>query len=287
NLQKLLPSTFYEMMRSYIEFADKLNISEASANLAISRQTLKRHLTELQTLTGKTFFRSMGNKFELTEDGAAAKVEAKSLLVLTDKWVKRTSASGLQFTQEVFSEEDKYLFVQDHPIIDVWHVAPPLLREGLSCWVNASGHLEHKAMNKIRPYLIVFREYEGAWMCFEIGEKSSIAEWLGWNWAKSAIGTFLDSDSVVSQNGREMTDAYDVAARSGGLCYEHICALLPKPDCEKLLHVNYQRLIFSCLLPNNEKVLASLVCRTNEVRINGIDPENIPLMNEEYITKYC
>ena len=90
-------------------------------------------------------------------------------------------------------------------------------------------------------------------------------------WAKSAVGTFLDSMPSTSENGRVMTDAYQQASESGGVCYEHVVSRLPHCESKKPTIVNYQRLIFPCLLPNQDKVLASLVCRTNAISINNID----------------
>ena len=283
---KNAPSTFFEMIRSYVAFADTLNLVEASKQLNLTRQTINRHLRELQELKGEVFYNRVGNKFVLTEDGKKACSEAKSLLAHTSQWLQNGYSVNSEFSKRIFAEDDEYLFVQEHPLIDVWHISPPLIQEGLKCWVEANGQLEHRAMKKIRPYLILFREHKDQWLCIEVGDNSSIASWLGWKWARSAIGTFLDTSEIASKNGRQMTDGYLHAAASGGICYEHICARLPRRTSDKLHPVNYQRLTFSFLLPNYERVLASLVARTNKITIDGVEPSAIPQMPEDDLMEF-
>ncbi|MGI9352061.1 MAG: helix-turn-helix domain-containing protein [Rhizobiaceae bacterium] len=283
---KNAPSKFFEMIRSYVAFADTLNLVEASKQLNLTRQTIHRHIKDLQELKGEIFFDRVGNKFVLTSEGKKAWTEAKSLLVHSSQWLQGGYSVDTEFSKKIFADDDEYLFIQEHPLIDVWHISPPLIQEGLKCWVEANGQLEHRLMKKIRPYLILFREHQNRWLCIEVGDKSSIASWLGWKWAKSAIGTFLDTSEIVSKNGRQMTDGYQNAAASGGVCYEHICARLPRHSSDKLHPVNYQRLTFSFLLPNYEKVLASLVVRTNNIAIDGVDLSIIPKMPEEYLMEF-
>ena len=98
--------------------------------------------------------------------------------------------------------------------------------------------------------------------------------------------SFLDSTKIESQNGKQMTDGYEQAAATGGIFYEHICARLPRLNSDKLHPVNYQRLTFSFLLPNHEKVLASLIVRTNNIHIDGVDVRELPKMAEEDLMEF-
>ena len=279
---KVLPGTLFEMMRSFVAVAETQNVAKASRQLNLTRHTVVRHIAELQKLRNQTLFDRSDRSYELTDGGKQAYTEAKALLQNTIRWMDKPHPIQTEFTKEMFAGKDDYILVQEHPILDVWKIAPPLLQSGLTAWVEAKGQLEHPALEKIRPYLIMFREHNEGWMCIEVGEESSLMSWLGWKWAKSAIGTILDTAPVGTTNNRHMVDAYHQTSASGGVCYEHVCSRLPSPQHGEVVNVNYQRLIFSCLLPDQEKIIASLAFRTNSIIIDHLDQDQIPKMTSEF-----
>jgi len=271
------------MMRSFVTLAETLNMSKASQELDTTRQTIMRHVADLQSIKGQTFFDETSKKYKLTEAGTKAFNEARLVLQRADRWLGNNPELSENFATEMFTGKDEYLLIQEHSIANIWRYAPDLIRTGLKCWVGSDGRLEHACMKKIRPYLILFREHKNGWLCIEVGEKSSLRNWLGWKWAKSSVGTFLDTSEVAGRDFRHITDAYYHTAASGDICYEHICARFPHPKEVELQNVNYQRLIFSCTLPNNQMVLAGLIARTNEIHIDGISHETLPRMSDEFL----
>lgn len=281
-----LPAVFYHMLRSFIELAETLNLSAAAKKLETTRHTIKRHIAELESLKGQKFFTYDNRSFKLTMQGLSALEEARYLVSQANSWLAKKSDAGEQFPNSVFQNQDEYLYVEEYQIADVWKYGVPLLQAGLKCWVEAKGQIENEEFAKIRPYLVMFRSQQESWLCVEIGEESSFMSWVGWKVAKSSIGTCLDFDPIVSKSGRQMTDAYKYAAKSGGIVYEHVCATLPRGGVEGLHPVNFQRLIFSCFYPDGSLALATLVARTNKVLIEGIDPAVVPKMPDADVMEF-
>ncbi len=281
-----LPAVFYRMLRSFIELADTLNLSEAAKQLNTTRHTIKRHIADLEKLKGQKFFLYENRRFKLTLEGINALDEAKYLTAQANQWLDNKPGAQDQFRDKVFKDQDEYLYVQEYQIADVWKHGVPLLQSGLHSWVKSKGQIESPEFKKIRPYLVLFRAQQDSWLCVEVGEQSSFMSWVGWAVAKSSIGTCLDFDPIVSRSGRQMTDAYKYAAKSGGIVYEHVCATLPRGQQESLHPANFQRLIFSCFYPDGSVALATLVARTNSILIKGIDSKEAPKMPESDLMEF-
>ena len=276
------PSTLFEILRSFTTLANTLNLSETVERLGVTRQTVRRHINALEELKGAKLFELRNRSYSLTEAGAQCRLEAQAILDQTENWLRNRSirARGKGSLERVtYKDEKGYSFhAQQHHLGRLWVDAPPLLRRAYEAWSRAELQLEHPAMERIKAYRLVYRRLQNSWLCVEIGEHSSYATWLGWEWAKSAVGRFSQDDPVGTDFDSFMSQAYHGVFMTGGARLDHIAGLIPRAREGEAIPARFQRLLVGCRFPDGEPALALFVARTNKVEIPGLPPEEIPEM---------
>lgn len=282
-----VPSVLYEMLRSFTTLAETLNLTQTVKKLGSTRQTVRRHITNLEDLLGSKLFQLSDRHYQLTEAGAHHLESARAILADTQAWLAggQSAALGLQRIQ-LLEVEDGWLHMQQHPLHDVWSLGPPLLQRGLETWTRSKAQLESRAMSRIRPYLVVYRWVRDHWVCVEVGDKSSYATWLGWSWAKSALGLTYESDPIQSKADRFMITAYDFVNQAGGIWYDHVFAQFPRGAGSAPEPVLYQRLVFSCAFPDQSRAVAALVARTNTIVIPHLAGRKLPKMQPSDLMEF-
>ncbi len=271
------PPVLFEMLQSFTAVARILNISRASQEVGVTRQTVRRHIDGLEQIKGEKLFTITDRQYQLTPAGADCVAEAESILARTQAWLSEHSTTVNGLAHIKYHGRAGYgFYAQQHPLHHVWCSGVPLLQKGLQCWASSQCELEHRAMKKIRPYLVVYRKHRDDWFCVSVGEKSSYATWLGWNWAKSAIGRILQDDPTDTEDDRFIIQAYNSVYQDGGIRYDHIFGQYARGEGDVLHPVSYQRLVFVCRFPDGEPALAALVARTDKIEIEGLDPKDIP-----------
>jgi hypothetical protein len=130
---------------------------------------------------------------------------------------------------------------------------------------------------------MAFKPLDGAWICSEIGEKSSYATWHGWEWQRSSIGRRI----IDLPGGSGVADllAYpfrDVWAHEG-VRLDHIHTFNTHKDSQERVPISFQRLLMGCRLPDGSFTLAALVDRTHNIDIQGLSAERAISMPKKYI----
>ena len=98
----------------------------------------------------------------------------------------------------------------------------------------------------------------------------------------AVVGEVLD-DSVIEGNSNiSLMNPYTEALKNGSVHYDHIATKLQRSDGDKFYFVNYQRLVMACRLPIGSEMVASLVVRTNNIIIDGVDKNIIPKMDPQF-----
>ncbi len=277
-----LPAVFSQMLLSFVTLARLLNLTKAVRELGTTRQTIHRHIKELEKLKGTSLFEVVDRQYQLTAAGKRAYSTAEALLSQSASWVddERTLINGLVHVS--FNADDgTWLYAQQHPLKSAWSLGRPLIKRGLEAWTTAESQLEHKAMRKVRPYLLVYREYDDEWLFVEVGEKSSYTSWLGEARAKSSIGRRLSSDPVYLDADKIMMQAYRHVAIHGGHWYEHVSTCLPRGEGKRPQPVSYQKLVSACTFPDGTPAVSVLIVRTNHIKIENLDPTRTGLTLQE------
>ena len=268
------------MLRSFVAFARSLNLSHAVNQLGSTRQTVRRHVDMLQELRREKLFVLVDRQYVLTDEGLLALVEAEQILQLADAWMRNEIKVVNGLTAVRFQSQSGIpYFSQQHAIDTIWTTGTPLIQKGLLCWMESRTWLEAPEFDAVRDYLLAYRRHRDDWLCVSIGEKSSYATWLGWAWAKSAVGHPLSDDPMASAADQYVSQSYDNVLRSGGIRIDHVYTQIARQHGGVPDPISYQRLIMRCMFPNGDHALVTLVDRTPAVQIVDVSLDDFPAMD--------
>ncbi len=265
------------MMRSFCVMARNLNLSRSAELLDLTRQTIRRHIHLIEESRGEKLFELKDKKYYLTAAGRAALDGAESIVTKGLAWLKRQYDlhDGMQLIRIRDSEDRPVFFSHQHKLTRIWEDGTPLLQKALQCWVEAKGAIESEKFAPIRPYLLVFRKYRNEWLCAEIGEKSALATWYGWEWAKSSIGKHIDEIPASGSYSGYITEAYCNVCETGCPRLDHQFRMVAKRTNTPPEPMSFQRLLLSCRFPDGDSAVVSVVNMTRDIQIQGLDAKFI------------
>ena len=274
------------MLRAFVCMSRNLNVSRTCQELGATRQTVRRHLSDLERIKGERLFEVADRQYHLTPLGKASLDEAQSILMQLDTWAGQSSLSksfsgGLESSR--YTDEDgKEFLSQQHPVSKIALEGLPLIKQALQAWGNAETQIEHDAMLAVRPYSVIYRKGPSGWVFVDIGTESAYAKWFGWAWSKSAIGKLMTEDNVGDEFNEFISGAYSRIYDEGGVRLDHLFAYLPK-DGGDPVPVTFQRLLLGCIFPDGTPGLCVLAAITHRVEIDDLDPANQPAISEHLI----
>ncbi|MFQ6551420.1 LysR family transcriptional regulator [Aestuariibius insulae] len=274
----------FELLRSFTMLAETLNLSRTVERLGTTRQTVRRHLVILEEHMGGPLFELVDREYQLTERGRNALREAEELLARGDAWLRNQSGhiDGRYFLRSNNATDQKY-FLEQQPLRQLWTVDAPLLQESVRAWAEAKGELEHAVFAPIRPYIMVFRLHGEDWLCTHVGEKSSFATWFGWEWERSMIGRGLVDFPGGRGFARLMTQPFREVYETEGLRLDHILTHIPRDPDGPPAPIAYRRLLLGCRFPDSSFALVSVVDRTHNLKIEGVERSDIEAMPEDLV----
>lgn len=272
----------FEMIRSFTTLARTLNLSHAVAELNSTRQTVRRHISQLEEMRGVQLFDVVNRRYELTEAGREALPSALSLLGHGRLWMQGQikDVNGLMGTS--FADgKGRYYYQQQQPVNIAWTNTSPLLSTAIRCWAESDGALEHPRMNRIRPYVLIYRDTVAGWICTEVGEKSFYSQWWGWAKARSSVGRSLDNFPF----GPEMARVLDVPLRevqaTRGMRIDQVATFVARSQDGPPEHCIFERLLLGCQMPDGSFALMVVVDRPEVIRINGVDQSALDEMADD------
>lgn len=282
-----MPPVFMEMISSFVSLGETQNLSASVENLQVSRQTIRRHINELERLKGFKLFETENRQYRLTDAGKTALADAQSLIRNSSIWLHKRSGSvpGLLST-EIEPAETSWMYAQQHPLIDIWSMAPPIIKRGFEAWCQSKGQLECDAMEKVRPYRLVYRKYKGDWLLVEIGDKSAYGTWLGISHAKSELGRTLDLGRKYDPLIEYWRKPYEEVLRTGAVWYEHISVCMPRQRGEDPVPVSYQRLVAAGRFVDQQPAVLVFAARTDISKIPHMPASRIVKNRPENLMEF-
>ena len=274
------------MLRAFVVLSQHLNLSKACDELATTRQTVRRHITDLEGIFGEKLFEVTDRQYHLTAHGVGVLDEAKSLLLRIDSWsgqssLKKNSSQGLEKLQ--YTDADGNVFhSQQHPVSQVALKGLPIMKKAFVGWGNAETQIEHPAMDEIRPYTVLYRKGPAGWVFVHVGEESAYARWFGWAWSRSAIGKLINDDNVGDEYNEFIAGAYSRIYDEGGVRLDHVLAHLPKaggaPEAG-----TFQRLLLGGVFPDGTPGLILLAAITEQIEIDALEECDRPHLSADLI----
>ena len=267
------------MLRAFVCMSRTLNLSKTCQELGATRQTVRRHLTDLERIKGEQLFEVTDRQYRLTPYGEASLDGAKSLLLHLDAWsgqysLTKSFSRGLESSRYIDADGREFLS-QQHPVSQIALNGLPLLKRAFVSWGKAETQIEHEAMQGIRPYSVLYRKGPFGWVFVDIGQESAYAKWFGWTWSKSAIGKLMNEDNVGDEFNEFIAGAYSRIYDEGGVRLDHVFAYLPK-DGGDPLPVTFQRLLLGGVFPDGTPGLIVLAVITEQVEIDELKDELRP-----------
>lgn len=278
------------MLRAFVVLSRTLNLTKTCKELQATRQTVRRHINELEAIKGGKLFEVDDRQYHLTQFGKASLADAVSILRNLETW---SGQSGLTRQTSRYLESSRYcdgegreFFSQQHPISKIASEGLPIMRCALSSWGEAHTQVEHVAMQKIRPYIVLYRKGSNGWVFVEVGPESAYSRWFGWAWSKSAIGKLMQEDNAGEDMNEFISGAYSRIYDEGGVRLDHLFAHLPREDSDHPIPVTFQRLLMGCAFPDGTPGLGVLVLITNKVDIDALQGMNIPRAPEDLLMDF-
>lgn len=261
----------FEMLRSFTTLARTLNLSHAVEELNSTRQTIRRHISQLEDLRGERLFDVINRRYELTEAGNAALPSALSLLGHGRLWLRGQirDVDGLM-GMSYQDDSDWYYHQQQQPISVAWSSKSPLLRAAIQCWAETEGALEHPKMMQVRPYVLIYRDTAAGWICTEVGEKSFYSNWWGWAHARSSVGRALTQFPLGPELARVMDVPLREVQTTRGMRIDQVVTRVPRTVGGESEHLAFERLLLGCQMPDDSFALMVVVDRPDVIRVNGL-----------------
>ena len=265
------------MIRSFVVLARTENLTIAVSELGVTRQTIRRHITQLEELLGCILLISTPRGYRLTEEGRRHLANAEWTLDQMEDWVTG-AVDVVGYLQQVSLQLDGggYFCGRQHKLSDVWRLGTATIQQGFRAWCGSQGDVEHPRVEEIRSKMVLFRKQRGKWLYIHVGDESTTKSWLGLVWAGSEVGSFLEEGIMAGEMDRFVTQAYDQTLSCGTVRYDHIATTLVRTKAGLPEPVNYQRLIMAFRLPDGSPVLGVLAVVTDDIEI--VKPTGIDLM---------
>jgi len=276
-----------DQLRVFIGLADCLNLSQLSRHLQMSRQTVRRHLDELERLQGRKLFRVEERQYHLTSAGKALYSDAAQVIKSVERLsfqdnVRVQKIEGLEHASFV-SPDGQIFYSQQHIPSKLLESGSPLMRKVLEAWGSSVGHLKNEAMNALRPHVVIYRRTKTGWIFAEVGQKSGYARWFGVDFAMSAMGMPFEEDGVSDSYNSFIAHAYNEVHEHGGVRLDHVYAKLKHPSDQKIKPLAFQRLLAGVSLANNQRALLMASVLTNRLEIDALSERDFVPIGEELI----
>jgi len=282
DIQELNQPLLFEMLRSFTTLAHTLNLSHAVDDLNSTRQTVRRHIAQLEELRGERLFEVVNRRYELTPAGEAALPSAQSLLGHGRLWLRGQikDVDGLMGMSYV-DKQGWYYHQQQQPISIAWSNPSGLFRAAIQSWGEAQGALEHPRINRVRPYSLIYRDTAAGWICTEVGEKSFYSRWWGWAAARSSVGRSLDQFPFGPELARVMDVPLREVQTTRGMRLDQVVTRIPRRPGEPAEHLVFERLLLGCHMPDGSFALMVVVDRPDTIRVSGLDQSSLEEMTDE------
>lgn len=262
----------FEMIRSFSTLARTLNLSHAVHELRSTRQTVRRHIDNLEEIKGEKLFELTNRQYGLTEAGRNALPEAEQILARGHAWLRGQLSSVDGMMRVSYKNSDGWAYhQQQQQISEVWSAESTLLRTAVACWGKSGGDLESEHMKAVRPYFLVYRDTPSGWICVEVGEQSFYSTWWGWAEARSSIGRSLGE----FPGGEEFAKIMDAPLReiqiNHSLRLDQVATRVPRVPGGEPVTICFQRLLMGARMPDGSFALVTVVDRAEKIAVSGLD----------------
>lgn len=278
------------MLRAFVILSRTLNLTKTCEELGTTRQTVRRHINDLENIKGQPLFSVENRVYVLTPFGQASLADAEMILRQVETWsgqsrVTRQNSQWLEIGRYL-DPNGREFYSQQHPIFRIATNGLPIMKKTLAAWGSAQTQIEDAAMAEVRPYLVIYRKTANGWVFVEVGKKSAYARWFGWAWSRSAIGKLMQEDNAGDDFNEFIAGAYARIYGEGGVRLDHLFAYLPRVGSEEVVPISFQRFLMGCVFPDGTPGLGVLVLMTNQIEIDALFGWQVPNVSDDLIMDF-
>lgn len=252
-------SLLYGYVRSFVSLAFTGDVEVAARSQGQTRQTVKRHILELENLLETALFEQVGARSRLTEMGALWLPRAQEFSELASAFLNR---KGLNDAEYRSTQIPLRMLLNDG-------TNSQQLRHFALCWMEGEKSICSGWFEEFSSSCIVYRRIHGAWGARSIGSKSAFRLWYGAEMAQQSEGKTLENMASGDDLGGEVNFLLDSVYTRGGLHFSEVACKLDKPGSAFRVPVLYQRLIAEFIDELERPVVVSI--------IRFIDPQRDPV----------
>jgi biotin operon repressor len=265
------PALLHEMMRSFTALAGTLNLSQAVQDLGSTRQTVRRHISQLEAAMGCKLFEVEHRRYALTDHGTHALRPAQTLLDQGRVWYRGQFQDVDGMLRFSFNGGKGWIYhQQQQPMSVVWLCKSDLMRAALRAWTLAEGMLESAHLVKVRPYVLVYRAMADSWICVEVGERSFYAQWFGWSQARSSVGRNLNQFPGGEEFASLANAPFADINNGHSVRLDQVVSKMQLKDTGPMQMVAFDRLLMGVRMPDGSPAIVSVVDRSCEIRIKDL-----------------
>ncbi len=282
SLAEMNQPLLFEMMRSFTTLAKTLNLSHAVVELNSTRQTVRRHISQLEDMRGAPLFTVVNRRYELTPEGEAALPTAQNLLGQGQLWLQGQIADVEGLMGMSYDDGAGWHYhQQQQPISVAWKSSSALFRTAIRQWSLAQGALECEEMQNIRAHALVYRDTIAGWICTEVGESSFYSTWYGWAAARSSVGRSLDTFPFGPDLARVMDVPLREVEKTRGMRLDQVVTRNRRSPDGPMESLVFERLLLGCHMPDDSFALLVLVDRPDAIRMASVDASVLETMPED------
>ncbi len=228
--EKFNLNLLFGYLRSFVKLAYAGDIRRVAQDLDTSRQTVARHIHELENMLNADLFHELGVSSRLTERGVLWLPRALEICELARDFSLRCGANPADYQSTQLPL--RMLFKDE--------ASSSLLRSFVRKWeLSETKDTACSCFDDFRDCWIIYERRGGRWASREIGANSAFAQFYGTDFVRPGMG--LDEMAGADDMHDEVCFLLDSLYTRGGVHFSEVSCRAAKPGTQERQSILYQR----------------------------------------------
>lgn len=236
-------------VRSFVRLAYLGDVNIAAKELGVTRQSIKRHIHELENLLECELFSHIGSPSRLSERGVLWMPRAQEFIELSGVFLNRRGVAKAEYQS---TQLPLRMLMRDSS-------NSALLRAVANYWMQGNQATTGPEFTKFAEHTIIYERQSGTWAAKVIGVKSAFCQWFGPEIAKSSEGKTVAEMATGSDLRDEVSFLLDGVYTRGGLHFSEVSCKLQRPNVDGRVPVLFQRLLAEYVDELERPVVVSVI----------------------------
>lgn len=239
----------YGYVRSFVRLAYLGDVRDVALQLELTRQSIKRHVLELENLLEAQLFEQVGAASKLTSMGALWLPRAQEFYELAGAFLNQKGANQAMYRS---SQLPLRMLLRDYSNSE-------LLRDFATSWMQGGQSTLSECYSRLKEHCILYERVAGSWKSREIGKLSAFSMRFGVDIAKESENKKLSEMKTGSDLHDEISLLLDGIYTRGGLHFSEVACNLNDASGLTREPILYQRLLAELIDQDDRPVVASII----------------------------